>query len=417
MIAKKKQLTTLYWLRKGRAVLGKSPMFCRVTISGQRYEIPLNLSIDPKIWDAKLQLCTGRSPEAKRANLIINQLSDIIQKTADRLQAKGYPLTIENFRLLYDAAESDVTTINKLFDYFLATNGHKLRPSTLKNYAATRHHLNEYVLTRYSITDFDITAIDKHFVNEFYAYLQGYLRPDDRRRCTENGSLKHMQRLRKLLSVAASNEWIPKNPTDGMTWEKRKSERNYLTEDEIKRISDLQLSPSLSIMRDIFLFSVFTGTSYIDMTELTTANIVKGIDGSLWLNFHRTKTGQRCSIPLLEPALCIIEKYSVFHGNTPGAKLFPVPCNQVANRELKKIARLAGIDKLITFHVARHTFATSITLSNGIPLETVSRMLGHASVATTQIYARIVDKKVLDDMAQLRNRYATKTPKKRIANN
>lgn len=407
MNQRKKTISTLFWVRKSRANGGKAPLFCRVTICRQRYEMPLNLAIDPKLWNAKLQLCTGKTPAAKDINRIIREQTDVVNAAIDKLQAKGYPLSIENFKLIYRAVDNDFSTIDKLFDYFLATGGNKLRPSTLKSYTATRRHLAAFVMLRYHISDFDITAIDRNFVNEFYAYLQGYLRQDNKRQCTENGALKHMQRFRKLLDMACSNEWIARNPADGMHWEKRKTERGFLTEEELKRIADAQLTPALSVLRDIFLFSVYTGTSFVDMTMLTDNNIVVGIDHSLWLNFNRTKTGQRCSIPLLEPALRILDRYENYRRASPQARLFPVPTNQVTNRDLKIIARAAHVDKNITFHCARHTFATTITLSNGIPLETVSRMLGHASIATTQIYAKIVDKKVLDDMAQLRNRYAT----------
>mgnify|MGYP000843410574 FL=1 len=166
-------------------------------------------------------------------------------------------------------------------------------------------------------------------------------------------------------------------------------------------------------MRDIFIFACYTGISYIDVAQITVENITIGIDNSEWLLYHRQKTKQRVAVPILEPALKIIERYTAFHGGKKKAKIFPVPTNQVTNRELKRIAQIAGVSKEVTFHMARHSFATTITLSNGIPIETVSRMLGHASIATTQIYAKIVDKKILDDMSGLRTKFSIEEEKKK----
>lgn len=413
MNQKKRTVSTLFWVRKGRASGKKAPLFCRITIRGQRYEIPLNVSIDPAFWDAKAQLFTGKSALAKDVNRRIREQAESVQLAIEKMNAKGYPLNIENFKLVYRAVDNNYSTIDKLFDYHMATMGKKMRPSTVKNYKATRTHLKNFVQVRYHITDFDITAIDRNFVNEFYAYLQGFMREDNVRRCTENGARKHMQRLKKLLRIAATNEWIPRNPADGFKWEKRKTERGFLNEEDLQKLTEAKLSPALSIVRDLFLFSVYTGTSYIDMTTLNADNLTIGIDSSLWLCFHRQKTGQRCAIPLLEPALQIIKRYENYMEADKKKRLFPMPTNQVVNRDLKKIAQICGIDKEITYHMARHSFATTVTLSNGIPLETVSRMLGHASIATTQLYAKIVDKKILDDMSGLRAKYAMQEIKKK----
>lgn len=370
----------------------------------------MNIQIPEKDWSQKLQRLAGRTPACKEVNRIIQDQADTIDSVLERIQVKGYTLTLENFKMFYRAVNNEYSTLDRLFEYHMATRGGKMRASTVKNYQGTRNHLAHYVRTKYHIVDYDIRAIDKNFINEFYAYLQGFLREDNMRRCTANGARKHMQRLGKLLKIAYQNEWIEKNPAEGFSWEKNKAERGYLTEKDLKAIQNANLSHSLTFMRDMFLFSVYTGTSYVDMTELTADNIVTGIDGSLWLNFHRVKTGQRCPIPLLKPALDILDRYESYRRANKQGKLFPMPTNQVTNRELKKIAAAAGIDKNLTFHVARHTFATTVTLSNGIPLETVSRMLGHASIATTQIYAKIVDSKVMDDMKSLREKYDTAKP-------
>ena len=177
---------------------------------------------------------------------------------------------------------------------------------------------------------------------------------------------------------------------------------------------------SLGIVRDLFIFAVYTGVSYEDMTRLTQKNIVIGIDKSLWLHYKRVKTGVRVSLPLLEPALEIINRYDTYHkGGKKNQPLFPYVSNQIMNRYLKKVAKLAGVEDRVTYHVARHTFATTITLQHEIPLETVSKMLGHTKITTTQVYARVVDTKVMRDMATLKDMYShkeDKSPNNKAAN-
>ena len=177
---------------------------------------------------------------------------------------------------------------------------------------------------------------------------------------------------------------------------------------------------NLSIVRDVFIFAVYTGLSYVDIGNLTNENINVGIDKSLWLSYYRQKTDIHAILPLLQPAVNILKRYEAYHEGKRNNHIFPVPLNQVMNRYLKKVAKQAGVDKNITFHCARHTFATTITLSHGIPIETVSKMLGHTSIKTTQIYAKILDTKVMDDMAALKEMYARKesqeSPSNKAAN-
>jgi site-specific recombinase XerD len=153
------------------------------------------------------------------------------------------------------------------------------------------------------------------------------------------------------------------------------------------------------------MFAVYTGISFADLSKLTREHIYIGIDGALWMHFKRQKTKIKSAVPLLAPARKIYDEYERFAPAGKTRKVFPLPSNQATNRALKQLAALAHIAKPITFHMARHTFATTITLSNNVPLETVSRMLGHASISTTQIYAKIVDNKISGDMANLMDRY------------
>lgn len=408
---KKKTFSVLFWLRKGRTNESVSPLFCRVTITGQRYEIPTNCYIRSVSWSAPAQKSLGKTSTDREANRVIEDLKLQIEETCIKLRQKNYELNIENFKLMFQANDNEYSTIRTLFDYHMIIDGKNLSESTRKQYGVTLRHLLSYVRIRYSVADYDISAIDKAFVNEFFAYLQGYKRHDDKKTCNVNGALKHMERLNKVMEMAFDNEWIPRNPMTKFKAHKEKVEIEELNEESVRRIANVPLPPHLGITRDLFLFAVYTGISFKDMTELTYENITTGIDRSLWLHYKRAKTGIRVSLPLLEPALNIIQRYESYHGYKLNHPLFPPVCNQVINRYLKKIAQLAGVTQRVTYHIARHTFATTITLQREIPLETVSKMLGHTSIKTTQVYARVVDTKVMRDMASLKDMYSHKEEK------
>lgn len=410
---RKSKISVLFWQRKGRGKAEKSPIFCRITITGQRYEIPANVTIPNKNWSAKLQRSTGKTAEDRDANRTIEQLHSFVLETVTRIQQKGYALNIENFRLMFQNKQNEVNTIRSIFEYHKAIEGKNLTYNTVRSYDTTLRHLLNFIRITRKVSDYDITSIDRVFVNEFYAYLQGYRRQDNNKICHTNGAIKNLKRLKKILGIAVNNDWIPKNPVSLTNLHPTKSERGFLSMDEINAIEKAILTPALSIVRDIFIFACYTGISYIDVAQITVENITIGIDNSEWLLYYRQKTKQRVAVPLLQPALKLIERYTAYHGEKKDAKIFPIPTNQVTNRELKRIAKIAGISKPVTFHMARHSFATTITLSNGIPIETVSRMLGHASIATTQIYAKIVDKKIVDDMSALRTKYAIEEQKKK----
>ncbi len=407
---KKMQISKLVWLRRGRKQTNNgSPLFVRVTIAGQRYEIPLKVQLLESQWSAPAQRAIGRSEAARSANIIIDRTISAVDDTIFRLQRKNYPITCANFRLHYQAHECEYNTISKLFEYHLIIDGKNLSSSSIRQYNITKRYLLNYVCLKYHLNDFDINAIDKAFVNEFFAYLQGYRRAETDKPCHINGALKHIQRFRRVMNMALQNEWITRNPVNYLKARKERVDKGYLTAEEVAKISTLVLSPSLGIIRDIFIFAVYTGISYTDIAQITNKSIVIGIDGNPWLQYSRQKTGVRVALPLLGPALDLIERYKAFN-RYRDTLLFPVACNQVVNRQLKIIAKLAGIAKTVTFHLARHTFATTITLSAGIPIETVSKMLGHTNLTTTQVYAKVVDNKVLDDMAALCKAYKSEMP-------
>ncbi|MFK2049211.1 tyrosine-type recombinase/integrase [Bacteroides fragilis] len=288
----------------------------------------------------------------------------------------------------------------------------------MKLYAVTKNHVRKFIQIKYHTPDIEISYITKSFIKEFFAYLQGYKRDPDEKVCQNNAAIKHVQRVSHLLTIAEENEWIDRNPCQYFHPKTQQKDRGYLTEEEIQAIANLHgLIGEIKVVRDLFLFAVYTGMAWVDVYNLTTDNIQTGIDGELWIEYSRKKTTHSARVPILQPVLEIMKTYEEQMNYNAGKRIFPLPTNQEVNRYLKRIAELAHVKKNITYHIARHTFATTITLLNNVPIETVSKMLGHASIASTQIYAKVVDKKIMNDTASIRELYAQKSIEKKKASN
>lgn len=403
MNQKKQTFNVLFWIRKGRTNEKMSPLSCRVTISGQRYEIPTKLHLRSESWSAVAQKSLGKTANDKEVNRYIEDLKITIEDTIAKIRQKSYPLNIENFKLMFQTQDNEFSTISTLFDYHEIMEKKNLRTSTFIGYHVTKKHLLNFIRIKYHVSDYDLAAVDKAFVYEFYAYLQGYRREGDTV-CAVNGALKHIQRFKKVMNVALQNEWISRNPVCLLNAKKTKVERGFLSEKELKSLEEVPLPANLSIVRDVFIFAVYTGLSYVDIGNLTNENINVGIDKSLWLSYYRQKTDIHAILPLLQPAVNILKRYEAYHEGKRNNHIFPVPLNQVMNRYLKKVAKQAGVDKNITFHMARHTYATQTCISQGVPIETLSKLMGHCSIQTTQIYAKITNQKVNEDMKKLFNK-------------
>lgn len=254
--------------------------------------------------------------------------------------------------------------------------------------------------------DIFLKQLNYRFIVDFEQYLRNFKPKKKRKTCTTNGTMKHLERLKKMVNLAVRMEWLEKDPFQKFQLKYEKNERSFLTERELDLLEDTTFT-ALGIQRikDIFLFACYTGLSYIDLKELSDRQLVKGINGHLWIYTKRAKTNEAVKIPLLPKAREILEKYAGEKERAITGKLLPVYSNQKTNAYLKEIAKACKIHKNITFHVARHTFATTVTLSNGVPIETVFKLLGHTKLSTTQIYARVLQKKVGDDMGHLMEHY------------
>jgi site-specific recombinase XerD len=259
-------------------------------------------------------------------------------------------------------------------------------------------HVENYIKKEFKTSDIPVEEVDHKFISGFEYYLK------TERKCGHNSAIKYITNFKKIIRIAFANEWIKKDPFSNWKGTLKIVDREFLSKEEIQLMIEKDLDNiRLDLVKDIFIFCCYTGLSYADVKKLSENDVVIGIDGNRWIKTNRTKTKVRSSIPILPTAEAIIEKY-VEHPDVNTKRLLPVLSNQKMNAYLKEIADLCGIHKNLTFHLARHTFATTVTLSNGVPIESVSKILGHKNLHTTQHYAKILDRKVSDDMAVLREK-------------
>lgn len=275
--------------------------------------------------------------------------------------------------------------------------GQEFEKSTFQRYETALMHTKDFMQWQHNVSDIPVTKINFEFLNDFEYYLRIV------RKCANNSAIKYIKNLGKIVRICLGNGWLTVDPYLNYKPKTKKVHRIVLTKEELTAIAEKQFPMDrLKLVRDIFLFSCYTGLAYVDVKKLKRSEMVKGIDGDLWIYTHRQKTDTLSRIPILPAALKVIERYEDNPQCIVDDLLLPVMSNQKMNAYLKEIADLCGISKLLTFHIARHTFATTVTLNNGVPIESVAKMMGHTSIKTTQIYAKVMDHKISSDMAALK---------------
>lgn len=350
----------------------------------------------------------GNSEEARTLNGYLDLMRSKVFDIQMELLHKNEKLSLENFKsriLGIHQRERMIIPIyqnhnDKIED--LIGNGYAY--GTLERFKISLKHLQEFILWKYNVSDISIAKIDYAFVTEFEFYLRSV------KKCNNNTAVKYVRNFRKIIKICLDNDWLDKNPCSRYEGKMKEVERDFLTEDELNRIYNKKFSSErLTLVKDLFIFSCYTGLAYIDVKGLKKDHIVIGIDGEKWIFKNRQKTDTKSKIPVLPVAQEIIQKYANHPKCLNEDSILPILTNQKMNAYLKEIGDLCDISKEITFHMARHTFATSVTLTNGVPIETVSKMLGHKNIQTTQHYAKILDKKVSDDMTILKQKFIAKS--------
>ena len=403
-------IVNLFYLKRAKVnTNGLVPIYHRTTINGKRLDKSTGKFVDPAKWSTEAGRMKGTSEEARTINSHLDSLVSKNSTIEKKLIAVDKNVNAENFNNLLTGKIEKQRTILPIFqnhnnqiEALVATG--EYAPGTLERYKTSLSHTIDFMKWKYNITDINILNIDLAFITDYDFYLR------TERNCSNNTTVKYIKNFKKIVQICIDNSWIKENPFVKYKGRMKEVERDFLTEEEIQTIYSKKLvSERLTQVRDIFIFCCFTGLAYVDVKQLTNDHIGIGIDGGRWIFKNRQKTDTSSKIPLLPIPEELLTKYSVHPKCLNEGTLLPVLSNQKMNGYLKEIADLCGIKIELTFHVARHSFATSITLTNGVPIESVSKMLGHTNIKTTQHYAKIVDRKVSNDMKILQEKF--KNPK------
>lgn len=410
----KTKITLHFYAKSTKAnANGLLPIYVRLTVDGKRLEFSTKKFVEKSKWSNELSKMKGTSEEARSINSYLDLMKAKVLEVQMELLHRNEALTIENFKSKILGTEERQRMLVPIFqdhnNKIKELVGKEYAPGTLERYTTSLKHTIEFMQWKYNVSDIDITKIDHAFITDYEFWLRSV------RNCANNTAVKYLKNFNKIIKLCLANDWLDKNPFANYKSKVKEVERVYLTEAEIQSIIEKDFKTErLSLVRDIFLFSCFTGLAYIDVKNLTKAHVSYGIDGEKWIFTHRQKTESASKIPILPVTQMIIDKYENHPQCINEDKLLPILSNQKMNAYLKEIAGVCEIEKELTFHIARHTFATTVTLTNGVPIESVSKMLGHKNLRTTQHYAKVLDRKVSDDMKILKEKLALNISKAKM---
>ena len=392
---------------------GAVTLYLRITIDGKRSETATSREIDPDKWESgKMK---GTKEDAKSFNAYVDTLKSKLYDCHKELLQLGFPITAEALRnaftgkgersrYLIEIFKSHNSNIEKLI-------GKDYAKPTLTKYTTTVNHLENFLKWKNNTSDINLSQLKYEFLADFEFYLKSEKSID------HNTTAKYIKNTKKVINDCVAKGWLKANPFSNFKITTKLVDRTFLSEAELDTLANKELKVErIALVRDIFVFSCYTGLSFIDVVNLTPNQIAIGMDRKKWIFTSRQKTNTASHIPILPPAMEIINRYKDHPAAINKGRLLPVLSNQKMNAYLKEIADLCGIHKDLTFHVARHTFATTVTLTNGVPIESVSKMLGHKKLQTTQHYAKILDKKVSQDMNILFKKFNPKSKLKKAAN-
>ena len=396
----------LFYLRKQKNYKG-GPMaiYMRITVNGKRADMSAGRECDPEKWNSRAGRAIGTKEEIKSLNNYLDSLQTKVRNAHQVLIDSNQLITTESLQNQFLGKTEKSRYLMQLFKEHnakvKALIGNGFEANTLKGYNTSVKHLTGFLQKEYSKSDIEISLLNHAFITGFEFYLKTVCK------CSGVSAAKYIKHLKKIVNHCIANSWLKQYPFINYKSTAKAKERTYLTQQELDKVAGKKLSVErLAQVRDIFIFCCYTGLSYADVQKLKRSEIGVGVDGEKWVFTNRQKTDTSSRIPLLPVTLKILDRYKDHPQCENKGLVLPVLSNQKMNAYLKEIADSCKISKHVTFHLARHTFATTVTLSNGVPIETVSKMLGHTNIKTTQHYAKTLDVKVSQDMAALKKKYA-----------
>lgn len=400
---KRDSFRVLFFLKKTRLLKnGEASVCMRITVNGTRVENNIRKSIDPALWSQAKETARGKSRRACDLNTYIEEARIKLYQIFCELEQQNRPITAHLLQELFFGQEKPeeirtlLGTMQEHNDQCRALVGTDYALITVRRYESCRRYLAELIRQRYGKEDLPLSEVNGELVRAFASYLK------TEKGCQQNTVIRYMKCLKKITNLARANDWMAKDPFLGIRFHEKEVVREFLTMDELQTIYRKAFPlERLTLVRDVFIFAAFTGLAFIDVQQLAPEHIVRDNNGNLWIRKPRQKTKNMCNIPLLDIPQEILRKYANHPTCRKKGVLLPVPCNQKMNSYLKEIADICMIRKNLTTHCARHSYATSVCLANGVSLENVAKMLGHSNIKMTQHYARVLDSSILRDMMQV----------------
>lgn len=386
-----------YLKRNAPKKSGLVPVMCRITVNGKISQFSCKLDVEEKLWNVQSGKMSGKSLASQEANRMLDKIRVGVTKAYQEISDKDNYVTAEKVRNAFLGMGQNHKTLLAVFrqhneDYAKQVGKMKSQRSYWK-YCTAYNHLSEFIKQRYKMSDIALKELTPAFITDFELFLR-----IEKNHCT-NTIWSYMMPLKRMVYMSINNGWLQRDPFYAYSISPEPTKRGFLTKEEIALLINGKFKKqSYELIRDLFIFCTFTGLTFIDMYNLTKENLQVSFDGHLWIKTNRQKTGVESDIRLLDVPLRIIRKYE---GMAEGDKLLPVPCYANCKYGLKVITKKCGIEKNVTWHMSRHSYATTVCLSNDVPIETLSKMLGHRSIRTTQIYAKITGEKISRDMELL----------------
>lgn len=397
-----KSLGLLFFLRKPRPHRkGPKLVFLRITVDGVPKELSLKRTWEQNRWNSKAGRANGTKEDAKSLNLYLDLILAKAHDARTKLIEKNLPITSVAIKEILTGVAQRKRMFLKIFEDHnnemqALVEKKEYSPATHERFTTAKNFVTDFLQYKYGIKDINIHSLDLEFVKAFYLWLRTV------RNCNHNTSIKYITNVKKIVLLCVAHGWLQNDPWALFDMTLDDVDTVYLTKEELESIIQKRLeSERLSVVRDVYIFCCLTGLAYADVENLKRDELTIGIDGKLWIDRKRQKSNTPFKVPLLQWTLDIIDTYKDHAKCIKTGKLLPVLSNSKYNDYLKEIAALCGINKDLTTHTARHTFATTVTLLNGISLEVLKEMLGHSTIKQTEHYAKVLPIKVSVAMEEL----------------
>lgn len=401
----KRTFRILFFVKRTRiAKNGEIPVQLKVTVNRERVEVSINMTIQPDLWNVATEKSIGKDRKSVELNSRLDTIRFRLMEIYREMELNAEDITARKIVNKYLGIETKtkIMLLGIFRDHNEKCNkliGKDMSASTVKRYETAYRHTEKFIRLNYKVDDIAIEDVNYQFIKDYEFFLK------TERNCNHNSTMKYLKNFKKIVRIALANEWLKKDPFMNFRMTFEEVEREFLEQHELDTImsKDFKIE-RLSCVRDILVFCCMTGLAFSDVKTLSKEHLVTDNEGELWIRKPRVKTKNMCNIPLLDIPKQILEKYEDHPICVKKGVLLPVLSNQKMNTYLREIADLCGIEKSISTHTARHTFATITCLANGVTLENVAKMLGHSNIKMTQQYAKVLDQSIMRDMKKVGNK-------------